>query len=296
MTWLEQSRALRATVPTADGLDRLGAALGEPVELVGPLYGGVASSVHHLRTPTRDLVLKRYLADDDPPPIEQLEWERLRLMVDVPIPTPVPIALDTEGAWFGRAALVMSHLPGRVAYPPPVESIARTMARLHDAPLPDPVPEVLRRPGLWTRWEQVEPYPDGVVDAIAALPAIAERSSRVLAHCDLHPGNVLVEDGEVTGVVDWSGVRLAPRAFDVALTRCDLAIQPGGDAPAVFLAAYEGASGVRIEHLAEWDCLAGARAIQWGAGWTDCWTDVGVAITVDQIRERATRFCEAALS
>lgn len=296
MTWLEQSRALRASVPSPEGLARLSEALGEPVELVGPLHGGVASSVYELRTPTRRLVLKRFLPDDEPPPLVALEWERLHLMVDVPVPTPIPIAFDSDGHWFGPAALVMSHLPGRVVDPPAVESMARTMARLHGAEVPDPAPEVLLRPGLWTRWEQTVSYPAGVVDAIGALPAIAAGEPAVLVHGDLHPGNVLAEDGEITGVVDWSGVRLGPRGFDVALTRCDLAIHPGGDAPARFLAAYEEAAGLRVAHLCSWDVLAAARAIEWGDGWVDAWTDAGVEMTAEQIHDRSWAFAEAALS
>lgn len=296
MRWLEQSRALRASVPSADGLARLGAELGERVELVGPLFGGVACSVHELRTPTRRLVLKRFLPDDEPPPVWDLEWERLHLVALLPIPTPEPVALDADGRWFGPAALLMSHLPGRVVDPPAIESMARTMARLHGAPVPDPVPDVLLRPGLWTRWEQTVSYPADVADAIGALPAIAADEPTVLVHGDLHPGNVLAEGGEITGVVDWSGVRLGPRGFDVALTRCDLAIHPGGDAAARFLAAYEEAAGLQVAHLCNWDVLAAARAIEWGDGWLDAWTEVGVPMTAEQVRARATAFAVAALS
>jgi aminoglycoside phosphotransferase (APT) family kinase protein len=294
--WIAESRALRASVPSPDGLARLADALGEPVELVGPLHGGVASSVHELQTPTRRLVLKRYRADDEPPPLWELEWERLHLVAALAIPTPAPVAYDPDGTWFGRAALVMAHLPGAVAYPPAVESMARTLATLHASALPEPVPDVLRRPGLWTKWVQTAPGPPGMLEVLAALAGIASAATPVLCHCDFHPGNVLVVDGEVSAVVDWSGVRLAPRGFDVALTRCDLAITPGGDAPDRFLAAYEAASGVRLDDLAAWDVLASARAIEHGAGWVDAWTEVGVAMTADQILERATAFCEAALS
>jgi aminoglycoside phosphotransferase (APT) family kinase protein len=292
-TWAELSRAHRATVPSADGVARLSKALGEPVELEGPLHGGVAASTWALRTPTRRLVLKRFRADDETAP---LEWVRLQIAVGAPVPTPEPIAFDPDGAWFGVQSLVMSHLSGAVVYPPAVDALARTLAALHSTVVPEPVPEELRRSGLWTRWEQTAPVPDGVLDALAALPAIAEGQEEVLCHCDFHPGNVLVVDGEVTGVLDWAGARFAPRAFDVALMRADLAVTPGGGAPDRFLAAYQAAAGVRLEHLGLWDCLAAARAIEQGAGWVDAWTDAGMDVTVEQIHARAWAFAEAALS
>ncbi len=39
-----------------------------------------------------------------------------------------------------------------------------------------------------------------------------------ICHGDFHFGNVLLKDGEISGVVDWSGVRLADPALDVART------------------------------------------------------------------------------
>lgn len=291
--WAELSRAHRATVPSSDGVARLSAALGEPVQLDGPLHGGVAASTWAIHTPTRRLVLKRFRADDETGP---LEWVRLQIAVATPVPTPEPVAFDAEGDWFDVQSLVMSHLPGAVAYPPVVEKLARTLAALHSTVVPEPVPAELRRPGLWTYWEQTEPVPAGVLDALADLPAIAATQETVLCHCDFHPGNVLVEDAEVTGVLDWSSARFAPRAFDVALMRCDLAVEPGGDAPRRFLAAYEEAAGVRLEHLELWDCFAAARAIEHGAGWVDAWTEAGVDVTAEQIHARAWAFAEAALS
>ena len=291
--WAERSRAHRATVPSPEGVRRLAAVLGEPVELEGPLHGGVAASTWAIRTPSRRLVLKRFRADDETAP---LEWVRLQVAVDTPVPTPEPVAFDPDGEWFGVQSIVTSHLPGAVVYPPALDALARTLAALHSTVVPEPAPAELRHPGLWTYWVQTAPLPDGVVEALAALPAIAEAQEQVLCHCDFHPGNVLVADGEVTGVLDWAGARFAPRAFDVAMMRGDLAVVPGADAPTRFLAAYERAAGVRLEHLGLWDCFAAARAIEHGGGWVDAWTDAGVDVTAEQIHARAWAFAEAAVA
>lgn len=150
------------------------------------------------------------------------------------------------------------------------------MATIHTTSIPEPAPAVLRRSPRWQTFEPDGDLPSGAVDAIERLRAVAPDEPTVFAHCDFHPGNVLVDGDRVTGVVDWSNARLTTRGQDVGGTRCDLAIDPGGDAPDGFLAAYERATGVTVHHLGPWDALAGARALVEGDGWVDAWTEVGV--------------------
>jgi aminoglycoside phosphotransferase (APT) family kinase protein len=292
VSWIDESRRLRASAPSSEGLRKLGAVLGEGVEIVGPLHGGVASSVYELATASRRLVLKRFMYEEAAP----FEWERLHIARAAPVPTPEPVALDAEGEWFGAPALVVTYIDGGPMYPPKPEALGRVLAAIHVTPLPDPVPPVLLRPALWALWEERVALPCGVVDAIYELQTIAANEPVVFCHCDLHPGNVLIADHAVTGVVDWSSARLAPPGLDLALTRCDLAIVPGGDAPDRFLRAYEAASGRSATHLPLWDALAAARALEHGDGWVDAWTDTGVPMTAERIRERATEFAEAAIA
>jgi aminoglycoside phosphotransferase (APT) family kinase protein len=44
----------------------------------------------------------------------------------------------------------------------------------------------------------------------------------VLTHNDFWSGNTVWQDGTLTGVVDWSGAALGPRAFDLGWCRLDL--------------------------------------------------------------------------
>ena len=55
-----------------------------------------------------------------------------------------------------------------------------------------------------------------------------EPRALVVCHGDFHPRNVLVRDGVVTGVIDWSLALLADPAFDVGSTRVVLAFAPTG--------------------------------------------------------------------
>ena len=288
MSWIERSRALRASVPSADGLALLSSALGERVELVAPMLGGIAASVWEARTPSRRLVLKRFRVGDSHP---DGEWARLQLAHElVSIPTPEPLWYDPTGDAFGMPAMALGFLPGASMLPADPDALGTLMAALHATPVPDPPPDV-----LVTRMLQLDidaPLPPLIGDAVERIASIWPTLPTVLAHCDLHAGNVIVDGGAVVGIVDLSNLRLAPAGFDVGRTRCDLAIDLGGDAADRFLAAY----GRVPEEQALWDALAAARAIDEADGWVDAFADMGNPLTAEEIAERATAFAEAALS
>lgn len=292
VSWAEASRAHRATEPSASGLAALAAVLGESVEVVRQLHGGVATCTHELVTPTRRLILKRYRDDDA---TAELEWERLHVARNLPVPTPDPVVIDLRGDWFGTPALVMTWLSGSVQYPVQVDALARTLAAIHGAPIPDPPPATLLRPAYYETWEPQVEYPDGLVAALEELRERAHALPKVVCHADYHPGNVLVADGEVTGVVDLASVRLAPRGFDIGLMRGDLCVTPGPAAADAFLRAYERAAGVVVEDLAWFDAFAAARMLDNGHGWVDAWTDVGIDITAERIRGAAIDLAASAL-
>jgi aminoglycoside phosphotransferase (APT) family kinase protein len=54
----------------------------------------------------------------------------------------------------------------------------------------------------------------------------AAEARQVICHGDLHPLNILVDGGRVTGVLDWPNAIVADAAYDVAATRVILAYAP----------------------------------------------------------------------
>ena len=48
----------------------------------------------------------------------------------------------------------------------------------------------------------------------------------VWCHLDFHPFNILIEDGRITGIVDWSNARTADPREDLAWTSVVLALGP----------------------------------------------------------------------
>jgi aminoglycoside phosphotransferase (APT) family kinase protein len=69
----------------------------------------------------------------------------------------------------------------------------------------------------------------------------------VICHGDFHPLNILMHEGKINGVLDWSGFRLADPAYDIASTKVVLSIfapvlRPGLLSPDFmerYLAAYK---------------------------------------------------------
>lgn len=68
------------------------------------------------------------------------------------------------------------------------------------------------------------------------------------------------EGDRLTGVVDWSGARTAPRGLDVSWWRLDLVLLGSTDAAEHFLAEYERESGHSLPDIQAWDLVAAARS------------------------------------
>ncbi len=87
--------------------------------------------------------------------------------------------------------------------------MGRVQARLHRVVAP---PAVQRRTPDWIAWAG-----DAEQDLQDALRSQPLRSD-VLLHLDYHPQNILMQDGAVTGVIDWENVRAGDPRADVART------------------------------------------------------------------------------
>ncbi len=56
--------------------------------------------------------------------------------------------------------------------------------------------------------------------------AIESTADRALLHLDLHPGNLVMEGERIAGIIDWTNVRVGPRALDLARTESLLLFFP----------------------------------------------------------------------
>jgi aminoglycoside phosphotransferase (APT) family kinase protein len=218
--------------------------LGSGFAPVRSLSFGITSELELVEADGARFVLRRYtdgeraaqhpgLVDDE---VRALEAAR-DVLGDL---VPRPVAWDPSGAAAGVPALLMTYLPGtaQIHGLDPV-TLVEPLTRLHAAPLSSGlppyrswlrrsdarVPEWSARPEAWTR----------LVEWAAAPEPPASES---FLHRDFHPGNLLWQDGRLSGIVDWAEACRGPKAVDLAHTRCNLALVDGAEAAEQFLLEY----------------------------------------------------------
>lgn len=119
--------------------------------------------------------------------------------------------LRAAGSWQGRPVSLISWCDGMTLGSALLESLGRawemgellgqTQATLHQAAAPAGLDDFGER---WSRWAGVEP-PEGM-------------RGRQLLHGDFHPMNVLIDEGAVSGVIDWTNAGSGDPRLDAART------------------------------------------------------------------------------
>jgi aminoglycoside phosphotransferase (APT) family kinase protein len=155
-----------------------------------------------------------------------------RLSAISPYPTPEPVAIGEPGEGYPLPWAVYSWLAGTIAYDADIagstafaEDLARFVLALRAAPTEGRVFTGTWRGGVLT--SQDEYVADGLersrgmidVDALARLWADLRTTPRtepdVWAHRDLMPGNLLVADGRLAGIIDVGTFTVADPAMDL---------------------------------------------------------------------------------
>lgn len=279
------SRPPSAALASAPGL----AGADAHVDTVRPLAGGSHATTYLIRTaaPRHEMILREFTAGD---PAAADEERVLTALDGLGGLAPVLLARGAEDNGDPPWVLI-SRLPGRADIIPEhprdwATQLGRTLARLHDT---DPtvaasLDTVFTRRG---RRERLFGPAARVVDdawdtEIATAPL-------VLTHGDYQSGNVIWEDGRLSGVVDWEGASRAPAGWDIGWCRFDLYLLYGEYLADVFLAAYEEARGSRVEKLWLWDLWTLARSHRTVETWVPNYRDLGRGdLTAAELRRRHT--------
>lgn len=155
------------------------------------------------------------------------------LLHDAGLPVP---GILMDGVVAGRPFVLMERVPGRVAGDyiiPPSRTgfrvprlLAESAVALHAvdaasiAAAIEPVSVRALHPldEMHRRVARLEAADDRRFGGIAAwLDTDAPpREDEVICHGDFHPWNVLIEDGVVSGVIDWANFHVAPAEYDLA--------------------------------------------------------------------------------
>ena len=210
---------------------------------VRTLTFGISSDVRLIEVDGIPLVLRRYVNKfvNELPMAIASEVQALTaaraVLGDV---VPEPVAHDVTGARAGCPSLIMTYLPGNpVIHEIDLRKIVEPLTLLHAQAAPKDfpqyrhwfdsdrltIPKWTKRPETWTE----------LIDAVGGGEPSAQH---VFLHRDYHPGNLLWENGGLSGIVDWPSSCGGPRGIDVAHTRGNLALVDGVGAAEQFLRTY----------------------------------------------------------
>lgn len=209
-----------------------------------PLTGGfdteiVAFRLRQAPGPWSEPLVLRILRAHHPPALVLREQAVQNTVADAGYPAPRVLLASAEAVPIGAAFLVMQRLPGRPLVDAQPFGMDRVLTdaqlRLHaldPAPLVRALGEAIGFDGYLTALERrvTAAALTGLAPALRWLRARCPpaEAAPVICHGDLHPLNVLVENGRLTGVLDWPNALVADAAFDVATTRNILRFVPPG--------------------------------------------------------------------
>ncbi len=251
-------------------------ALRRAVTLVRPLAGGQHAKTLVVADSTTEYVVRVFPPLDDAVVHEPQILDRVAALGDR-----VPRLIATGE--FGDCPFIVTSLVagGPPSSDLPLQSIAGRMAavlaQIHQ----------LDSVGLRTlSWET--PRGDSTIEVLGSKAwKQLDLADHVLTHYDFWCGNAMWKGDTLTGVVDWSGARSAPRGLDVSWCRLDLVLLGSVDAADHFLAEYERESGHSLPDIHAWDLVAAARSASRVESWAPNYLGIGYSeLTESTLRAR----------
>lgn len=202
--------------------------------LVEPPQGEL-SDVAFVRSPDQHDIVIKHSANPVYSQWLAREAKVLRALESTNLPVPQVIAhhVDADAQW-----LLMTRIPGDSGWTALaraagaerrtlLRALGDMLARIHSTPIPDALSDADATP--WLERHRVDAEELSLEDDLLASFGPPPPEVRTFIHGDFTLDNVLLGDGRVTGVIDWSGCGAGDPRFDIALalaTSPELVLQP----------------------------------------------------------------------
>jgi aminoglycoside phosphotransferase (APT) family kinase protein len=265
------------------------------------LQGGISSLVHAITLSVggklRRVVLRQFDNREwvrREPDLALREAESLRRASAMAgVRAPAIVAFDGDGAGCGMPAVLMTRLEGRVVLEPKdvscwLDGMALSLSRIHAEAAGDfPwsfAPYCDASTLDTSSWSSVPDKWRAAADIVTGhRPSFAKR----FIHRDYHPANVLWNEGEVSGIVDWVNGCVGPAGIDVGHCRVNLAQLHGVGTADEFLDRYRRHAGDSFHYDPYWDLVTLIDFAYWPPEVYGGWTALGVAgLTAKMMGER----------
>ncbi|MBN1217523.1 MAG: aminoglycoside phosphotransferase family protein [Anaerolineae bacterium] len=241
---------------------------GVRIKSVELLTGATSSVLHRIELEDNGrslkLVLRQFnnrewLAEE--PDLARHEAASLQKVCQADVPTPELVAVDETGEHCGVPTIVMTELAGRVELKP--GDLDGWLHQLAEAILPIHSLEVGTFPWQYQPYNdlaQLEPptwssVPDLWARAIEIVQGPRPATPECFIHRDYHPVNVLWQNNQVSGIIDWPNACRGVGSFDVTWCRLNLIQLHGVAAADRFLNAYHSLAGPSFTHHPYWDLM-----------------------------------------
>ncbi len=244
----------------------------------------------------RKLVLRRFtkaswLAEE--PDLVAHEVASLHKAAEAAIPTPQVIAYDEDGLHRGVPAILMTRLDGSVELLP--HDRDRWLGQLAEALIPIHALEADAFPWAYFTYNDINrlqppgwsAHPDLWAEALDILKGPRPAARACFIHRDYHPTNVLWQDGQISGVVDWVNACRGVPGIDLGHCRVNLAGLYGTAAADGFLDAYRTLAGDSFTYHPFWDLITLIEFLPGPPYVNPPWVEFGMrGLTDDLMRER----------
>lgn len=277
------------------------------VQSIVRLKGSTSTILHHvtllIEEKEVDVVIRQFnnqawLAEE--PDLVKHEAKSLIKAEEVNIDTPKLIAFDETGEKCGMPAILMTKLAGHVELKPRhfqqwTNELAHKLILIHNVSGDHFEWTYFTYNDLQTwqlpNWSK---YPNVWRILLKVAQGPAPKVKQCFIHRDYHPTNVLWQDGQISGMVDWVNACRGPAGVDVGHCRVNLAMLYDVQTADAFLHAYIKQAGPDFSYQLYWDIVALIDILFGPPTVYPGWAAFGVTgLTDDMMEERIDNYAKS---